>query len=46
MISRLLNKYSLEDTEEVHKDKKTMNTLFNGLEQDVFDNVINGITSK
>ena len=46
MISKHVNEYSPEDTEEVHKYKKTMNILFNGLEQDMFDNVINCTTSK
>ena len=35
-----------EDEKEVHKDKKAMNILFNGLDKDMFDNVINCITSK
>ncbi|KAL8093464.1 hypothetical protein AgCh_035369 [Apium graveolens] len=35
-----------EDIEEVHKDKKAMNILFNGLDQDMFDNVINSQTAK
>ena len=33
--------WTLEDTEEVHKDKKAMNILFNDLDKDMFDNVIN-----
>ena len=40
------SEWTLEDTEEVHKDKKTMNILFNGLDQDMFNNVINCTTSK
>ncbi|KAL8108911.1 hypothetical protein AgCh_025127 [Apium graveolens] len=30
-----------EDIEQVHKDKKAMTILFNGLDGDMFDNVIN-----
>ena len=45
-IPKPMNEYSLKDTEEVHKDKMTMNILFNGLEQYMFDNVINCSTSK
>ncbi|KAL8148605.1 hypothetical protein AgCh_005820 [Apium graveolens] len=35
-----------EDIEEVHKDKKVMNILFNGLDKDMFDNVINSLSDK
>ena len=35
-----------EDEMEVHKDKKSMNILFNGLDKNMFDNVINCSTSK
>ncbi|XP_074347115.1 uncharacterized protein LOC141685939 [Apium graveolens] len=35
-----------EDIEAVHKDKKAMNILFTGLDQDMFDNVINCKTAK
>lgn len=49
-IGRLVPKQRSEFTdseiEEVHKDKKTMNIPFNGLDQDMFDNVINCATSK
>ncbi|KAL8097255.1 hypothetical protein AgCh_030400 [Apium graveolens] len=38
--------WTVEDIEEVHKDKKAMNILFNGLDQDMFDNVINCQTAK
>ena len=38
--------WTMEDTEEVHKDKKAMNILFNGLNMDMFDNVINCTTAK
>ncbi|KAL8088634.1 hypothetical protein AgCh_038421 [Apium graveolens] len=37
---------SIEDIEEIRKDKKAMNILFNGLDQDMFDNVINSQTAK
>lgn len=33
MIPKLVNEYSLEYTSKVHKDKKTINILFNGPEQ-------------
>ncbi|KAL8109063.1 hypothetical protein AgCh_025236 [Apium graveolens] len=32
--------------EQVHKDKKTMNILFNGVDGDMFDNIINYKTAK
>ncbi|XP_074355340.1 uncharacterized protein LOC141694940 [Apium graveolens] len=35
-----------EDIEQVHKDKKAMNILFNGLDGDMFDSVINCNTAK
>ncbi|KAL8104283.1 hypothetical protein AgCh_028487 [Apium graveolens] len=35
-----------EDIKEVHKDKKAMNILFNGLDKDMFDNVINSLSTK
>ncbi|KAL8157708.1 hypothetical protein AgCh_002420 [Apium graveolens] len=38
--------WTVADIEEVHKDKKAMNILFNGLDQDMFDNVINSKTAK
>lgn len=40
MILKSVNEHSPEDIKEVHKEKKTMNILFNGLDQDMFDNVI------
>ena len=46
MIPKPIHKYSPEDTEEVHKDKKTINILFNGLDQDMFDSVISCSTFK
>ena len=38
--------WTIEDMEEIRKDKKAMNILFNGLDQDMFDNVINSQTAK
>ncbi|KAL8098464.1 hypothetical protein AgCh_031284 [Apium graveolens] len=38
--------WTVEDIEEVHKDKKAMNILFNGLDQDMFGNIINSQTAK
>ncbi|KAK1351263.1 hypothetical protein POM88_054538 [Heracleum sosnowskyi] len=40
-IPKLVSEWTIEDVAEVHKDKRTMNILFNGLEQEMFDNVIN-----
>ena len=40
------SEYSPKDIEEVHKDKKTMNILFNGLEKYLFDNAINHTAAK
>ena len=45
-VPKVPSKFTEEDEKEVHKDKKTMNILFNGLDQDMFDNVINCTTSK
>ncbi|KAK1383530.1 hypothetical protein POM88_021265 [Heracleum sosnowskyi] len=45
-IPKLVSEWTVEDVAEVHKDKRTMNILFNGLEQEMFDNVINCTTSK
>ena len=38
--------FTEEDENKVHKDKKAMNILFNGLDKNMFDNVINCTTSK
>ena len=46
MIPKPISEYYLEDIEEVRKDKKIMNILFNGQDQVMFDNVINCATSK
>ena len=46
VIPKPVHEYSPEDIEEVHKDKKAMNILFNGLDTDMFDNVINCATAK
>ena len=45
-VPKLASEYIEEDEKEVHKDKKAMNILFNGLDKDMFDNVINCTTSK
>ena len=38
--------FTKEDEIEVHKDKKAMNILFNGLDKDMFDNIMNCTTLK
>ena len=45
-VPKVASEYTKEDEKEVHKDKKAMNILFNGLDKDMFDNVINCTTSK
>ena len=45
-IPKVASEFTKEDEKEVHKDKKAMNILFNGLDKDMFDNVINCTTSK
>ena len=45
-VPKVASEYIEEDEKEVHKDKKAMNILFNGLDKDMFDNVINCTTSK
>ena len=45
-VLKVASEYTKEDEKEVHNDKKTMNILFNGLDKDMFDNVINCTTSK
>ncbi|KAK1397049.1 hypothetical protein POM88_006912 [Heracleum sosnowskyi] len=45
-IPKLSSEWTPEDIIAIHKDKKTMNILFNGLESDMFDNVINCSTAK
>ena len=40
------SEFTEEDEKEVHKDKKVMNILFNGLDKNMFDNVISCTTSK
>ena len=44
-ISKVASEFTEKDEKEVHKDKKAMNILFNGLDKDMFDNVINCTTS-
>ena len=45
-VLKATSEYTEEDVKEVHKDKKTMNILLNGLNKDMFNNVINCTTSK
>ena len=45
-VPKTSSEFTEEDEKEVHKDKKTMNILFNGLDKNTFDNVINCNTSK
>ena len=45
-VPKVASEYTKEDEKEVHKDKKAMNILFNDLDKDMFDNVINCTTSK
>ena len=45
-IPKLPSEWTPEDIIAVHKDKKAMNILFNGLDSDMFDNVINCSTAK
>ncbi|XP_063942882.1 uncharacterized protein LOC135150486 [Daucus carota subsp. sativus] len=40
------SKFTEEDEKEVHKDNKAMNILFNGIDDDMFDCVINCPTAK
>ena len=45
-VPKVAFEYTEEDEKEVHKDKKATNILFNGIDKDMFDNVINCTTSK
>ena len=45
-IPKLHSEWTPEDIVAVHKEKKAMNILFNGLDSDMFDNVINCSTAK
>ncbi|KAK1403155.1 hypothetical protein POM88_002760 [Heracleum sosnowskyi] len=45
-IPKLRSEWTPEDIIAVHKKKKAMNILFNGLDSDMFDNVINCSTAK
>ena len=40
------SEFTEEDGKEVHKDNKAMNILFNGIDDDMFDSVINCPTAK
>ena len=43
---KLPHEFTEEEEKEVHKDKKAMNILFNGLDTDLFDCVLNCTTAK
>ena len=45
-VPKSSSQFTEEDGKEVHKDKKATNILFNGLDKNMFDNVINCTTSK
>ena len=45
-VPKTYSEFTEEDEKEVHKDKKAMNILFNGMDKNMFDNVINCTTSK
>ena len=45
-VPKVASEYTEEDEKEVQKYKKVMNIMFNGLDKDMFDNVINCTTSK
>lgn len=45
-IPKALSEYTEEDERKVHKEKKTINIMFNGLDKNTFDNVINCTTFK
>ena len=46
LVPKSATEFTEEDQKEVHKDKKAMNILFNGIDSDMFDNVINCTTAK
>ena len=45
-VPKTSSEFTEEGEKEVHKDKKAMNILFNGIDKNMFDNVINCTTSK
>ena len=45
-VPKTPSKFTKEDEKEVHKDKKAMNILFNGIDKYMFGNVINCTTFK
>ena len=45
-IPKPRHEWSDPDIEQVRKDKKAMNILFNGVDGDMFDNIINFKTTK
>lgn len=40
-VTKNIFEFTEEDEKEGHKDKKVMNILFNGIDADMFDNIIN-----
>ena len=45
-IPKPLHEYTAEDTKSIHKDKKAMNILFNGIDAEMFECVLNLTTAK
>ena len=45
-VLKTISEYTEEDEKGVHKDKKVVNILLNGLDKNMFDNIINCTTSK
>ena len=45
-VPKTSSEFTEEDEKEVHKDKNVMNILFNGLDKNMFDNVITCTTLK
>ena len=45
-VHKSASEFTKKDEKEVHKDKKAMNILFNGLDNNMFDNIINCTTLK
>lgn len=43
IVSKVISEFTLEDIEEVYKNKKDVKILFHGLDRDMFENVINNI---
>ena len=45
-VPKYVSEFAEEDEKEVHKDNKAMYILFNGIDDDMFDSVINCPTTK